>query len=241
MQSCTSGRPLASILMFVVALSFLMSTLMSTPTQAQSATRLLIEDLETAAPTLDRRVLHRAVAAMECAVAGGMEPAERLAVIDFSRPSTESRLWIFDLNERTLVLEELVAHGQGSGDEVASVFSNISGSHQSSIGLFRTQESYFGQHGYSLRMDGLEPGVNDLARDRAIVIHGADYVNSTWIEQYGRLGRSHGCPAVSRDVADLVVDSLRDGQFLFSYYPDPEWLAGSDYFNCPSAQVALAD
>lgn len=233
MQPRTSGFLLASI--------FVLSFLATLPAQAQPSAWSLARDLETAAPALDRKVLRKAVAAMACAVDGGMEPADRLAVIDFSLPSTEPRLWVFDLSERTLVLEELVAHGQGSGEEVATAFSNIRGSHQSSIGLFRTQESYFGQHGYSLRMDGLEPGVNDRARERAIVIHGADYVNTGWIEQHGRLGRSHGCPAVSRDVSDLVVDSLKDGQFLFSYYPDPEWLARSDYLNCPSAQVALAD
>lgn len=207
----------------------------------QASPGLLVDRLASAAPALDRKVLRRALAAMSCAVNSGMEPAERLAIIDFSRPSTEPRLWIFDLHQNRLMLEELVAHGQGSGGDVATLFSNVNGSHQSSIGLFRTQESYVGQHGYSLRMDGLEPGVNDLARERAIVIHGADYVNTAWIEQYGRLGRSHGCPAVSRDVADLVVDSLKDGQFLFSYYPDPEWLADSDYLNCPLAQVALLD
>lgn len=223
---------------FSLVLLFVLSGFMTMPAHAISS---LVKTLSHEAPTLERTVLHRALAAMSCAVNSGMPPAERLAVIDFSRPSTEPRLWIFDLHQQSLVLEELVAHGQGSGDDVATLFSNVSGSHQSSIGLFRTQESYFGQHGYSLRMDGLEPGVNDLARERAIVIHGADYVTPDWIEQYGRLGRSHGCPAVSRDVADLVVDSLKDGQFLFSYYPDPEWLADSDYLNCPLAQVAQVD
>ena len=223
-----------SLVLLVVLAGF-----MTMPAHADS--RPLAEALANTAPTLNRTVLRKALAAMTCAVNGGMEPAERLAVIDFSKPSTEPRLWIFDLHQRTLVLEELVAHGQGSGDDIATLFSNVSGSHQSSIGLFRTQESYFGQHGYSLRMDGLESGVNDLARERAIVIHGADYVNSDWIDQYGRLGRSHGCPAVSREVAGQVVDSLKDGQFLFSYYPDPEWLAASDYLNCPLAQVAQLD
>lgn len=224
---------------YLLVLLFVLSGYMTIPAHAEP--RQLAEALADTAPTLNPSVLRKALAAMSCAVNSGMEPAERLAVIDFSKPSTEPRLWIFDLRRRTLVLEELVAHGQGSGDDIATLFSNVSGSHQSSIGLFRTQESYFGQHGYSLRMDGLEPGVNDLARDRAIVIHGADYVNTDWIERYGRLGRSHGCPAVSREVAGQVVDSLKDGQFLFSYYPDPEWLAQSDYLNCPMTQVAQLD
>lgn len=198
----------------------------------------LLQSLATEAPGLSRAVLDRALAAMHCAVTGGAEPARTLAVIDFSLPSSERRLWIFDLAEQRLLLRELVAHGQGSGDNRATRFSNVEGSHQSSIGLFRTAESYFGKHGYSLRMDGLEPGVNDAARQRAIVIHGADYVAPDWIDRQGRIGRSLGCPAVPRQVAERVVDSLKDGQFLFSYYPDPDWLAQSDYLNCRAARLA---
>src|SRR5690606_17454312 len=115
------------------------------------------------------------------AVSHGADPAARLAVIDFSLPSSERRMWIFDLERREVLLTDYVAHGNKSGDNHASAFSNVIGSHQSSLGLFRAAESYQGKHGYSLRMDGLEPGVNDRARERAIVIHGADYVDPTWI------------------------------------------------------------
>ncbi len=198
----------------------------------------LVDTLAFQAPKLDRTVLAKAVGAMECATAGGIQPAERLAVIDFSLPSSEPRLWIFDLRERRLILEELVAHGQNSGDNYATSFSNTLGSYQSSLGLFRTQESYFGRHGYSLRMDGLEPGINDRARDRAIVIHAADYVDPSWIERQGRIGRSQGCPAVRPEVVQQVVDSLKDGQFMFSYYPDPDWLASSAYLDCKPERVA---
>ena len=198
----------------------------------------LLESLARAAPTLDREVLRHALAAMQCAVNNGSAPAERLAVIDFSLPSTERRLWIFDLKRRTLVLRDLVAHGQGSGENFATRFSNDDGSHQSSIGLFRTEESYIGQHGYSLRMDGLEPGINDRARDRDIVIHAADYVNPAWVGQHGRIGRSHGCPAVRPEVARMVVDSLKGGQFMFSWYPDQKWLQNSAYLNCKPQRVA---
>jgi hypothetical protein len=148
------------------------------------------------------------------------------------------RLWIFDLATRSLLLEELVAHGQNSGDNHATRFSNVVGSHQSSLGLFRTQETYFGRHGYSLRMDGLEPGINDRARERAIVIHAADYVDPQWVVRQGRIGRSQGCPAVRPEIAQTVIDSLKDGQFMFSYYPDPAWLADSAYLNCEPARVA---
>ena len=199
----------------------------------------LLSSLAAVAPDLDPEVLLTAVSAMQCAVAGGAAPADRLAVIDFSLPSSEQRLWIFDLAGRQLLLQDLVAHGQGSGDNFAQTFSNIEGSHQSSIGLFRTQESYVGRHGYSLRMDGLEPGFNDLARQRAIVIHPADYVDPSWIQQHGRIGRSHGCPAVRPEIASMVVDSLKGGQFMFSWYPDDHWLATSSLINCPSQSDSL--
>lgn len=205
---------------------------------ASPATAALVDKLARVAPSLDRKVLFKAVSAMECATNNGMSPAERLAVIDFSLPSSVPRLWIFDLARRKLVLEELVAHGQNSGEDQATRFSNIIGSNQSSLGLFRTSESYFGRHGYSLRMDGLEPGVNDNARDRAIVIHAADYVDPTWIDRQGRIGRSQGCPAVRPEVAQKVVDNLKDGQFMFSYYPDPDWLASSLYLKCEPRRVA---
>lgn len=213
----------------------------SSPALALSpAQRGLVEALGGAAPALDGKVLSKAVAAMQCAVANGTKPAERLAVIDFSLPSSQPRLWIFDLRSRSLLVEELVAHGQNSGDDLATSFSNVVGSYQSSLGLFRTQESYFGRHGYSLRIDGLEPGVNDRARERAIVIHAADYVDPQWVERQGRIGRSQGCPAVRPEIAKTVVDSLKDGQFMFSYYPDPDWLATSAYLNCEPGRVAAA-
>lgn len=213
------------------------SPLMATPSIV-SAPSPMLESLAQAAPTLNREVLRHALAAMQCAVNNGSNPADRLAVIDFSLPSTERRLWIFDLKRRTLVLRDLVAHGQGSGENFATRFSNDDGSHQSSIGLFRTEESYIGQHGYSLRMDGLEPGINDRARDRAIVIHAADYVNPGMVSEHGRIGRSHGCPAVRPEVARMVVDSLKGGQFMFSWYPDQKWLQSSAYLNCKPHRVA---
>ncbi|MEH6672177.1 murein L,D-transpeptidase catalytic domain family protein [Halopseudomonas sp.] len=199
----------------------------------------LASQLSVTAPDLNEKVLNKAVMAMECAVANGAKPAARLAVIDFSLPSAEERLWIFDLQSKKLLLQDLVAHGSGSGDNYAAAFSNIEGSHQSSIGLFRTAESYTGRHGYSLRMDGLERGINDLARQRAIVIHAADYVDPGWVARYGRIGRSQGCPAVRPEVAGMVVDKLKGGQFMFSYYPDEHWLATSEFLNCNKAQGQL--
>ncbi|MGM0813386.1 MAG: murein L,D-transpeptidase catalytic domain family protein [Pseudomonadota bacterium] len=223
-------------------LALLSTGLVASPALASDNSReqQLVQALSGAAPAAQPEVLQKAVSAMKCAVNNGVEPADRLAVVDFSLPSSERRLWIFDLQHRELLLEDYVAHGQNSGGNQATRFSNVVGSHQSSLGLFRTQESYFGRHGYSLRMDGLEAGVNDRARDRAIVIHAADYVDPDWIERQGRIGRSQGCPAVRPEIAEVVVDSLKNGQFMFTYYPDPEWLASSAYLNCqPDRIVSL--
>ena len=198
----------------------------------------LYNSLAQAAPELNPLVLQSALSAMQCAVNNGASPAENLAVIDYSQPSTARRLWIFDLQKKTLVLRDLVAHGQKSGENFATQFSNNEGSHQSSLGLFRTQESYQGANGYSLRMDGFEPGFNDSARDRAIVIHPASYVNPLWSQTQGRIGRSQGCPAVRPQIARTVVDKLKDGQFMFAWYPDQKWLQSSAYLNCKPRLVA---
>ena len=212
--------------------------LAASPSYTSPSYQPLVDELSQVAPTLNPKVLTHAVAAMQCAVNNGASPAQRLAVIDFSLPSSERRLWIFDLQQGRLLLKEFVAHGMKSGENLATRFSNVIGSHQSSIGLFRTAESYSGKHGYSLRMDGLEPGVNDLARERAIVIHPAAYVNPAWIATQGRIGRSQGCPAVRPEVARMVVDSLKGGQFMFSWYPDQQWLNSSAYLNCEPSRVA---
>lgn len=179
---------------------------------------------------LNASVFDLAISATSCAVESGDVPApDTLTVIDFSRPSTEKRLFVYDLASRTRVFEEFVAHGQGSGANLATAFSNTSDSHQSSLGLFRAAETYSGKHGYSLRLDGLEPGVNDRARDRAIVIHGADYVSESFISAQGRLGRSWGCPAVSSAVSRSLIDRVKGGGLVFAYYPDQGWLQGSKY------------
>ncbi|BDU15913.1 murein L,D-transpeptidase catalytic domain family protein [Lysobacter auxotrophicus] len=193
------------------------------------------------APAADPKVLELAVSAMQCAQASGVgTDARRLAVIDYSRPSLLPRLWVFDLAAGRLLYEEVVAHGQGSGDNMATRFSNLDGSHQSSLGLFVTADTYTGKNGYSLRMRGLEPGVNDAAMARAIVMHGAPYVDPAQAQRMGRLGRSWGCPAVRSAVARPMIDLLKDGQFVFSYYPDQAWLARSALLNCPAARGTLA-
>ncbi|MFT3754668.1 MAG: murein L,D-transpeptidase catalytic domain family protein [Pseudoxanthomonas sp.] len=206
----------------------------------------LLDALSRAAPALDRKVLTLATRAMSCALRQP-DPLQRpatLSVIDYSLPSTRPRLWVFDLAQRRLLFQELVAHGRGTGDNLANRFSNRSGSHMSSLGGFVTQETYVGHNGYSLRLRGLEPGYNDQARDRAIVIHGAPYVSDGLIHSQGRLGRSLGCPAVRPAIAKPLIDSIRNGSFVFAYYPDAGWLQNSRLLQngCGDAgRLAVAD
>lgn len=180
--------------------------------------------------SIDSTVFEMALAAASCAVASGaVEVPGTLTVIDYSLPSSQKRLWVYDLKTRALLYEELVAHGQGSGANLATKFSNQPESHQTSLGLFVADETYVGKNGYSLRLDGLDKGVNDRARDRAIVMHGAPYVSSAFVKANGRLGRSHGCPAVSDLVARPLIDRVKRGGLVFAYYPDPDFLERSKF------------
>jgi hypothetical protein len=182
---------------------------------------------------LNARVFDLALGAATCAAqAGDVEEAATLSVIDYSRPSTEKRLWVFDLRTRALLYRELVAHGQGSGQNLATLFSNEPDTHRSSLGLFVTGDTYVGQNGYSLRLTGLDEGWNDRARERAIVMHGAAYVSAELARAQGRIGRSWGCPALRDGIAREVIDRVKGGGLLFVYYPDQDWLDSSKYLNC---------
>ena len=196
----------------------------------------LLAALSAAAPQADPAVLALALRARSCAL--DTAATTRLAVIDYSRPSTQQRLWVFDLQRPRLLYSEYVAHGRNSGENLATRFSNRDGSLQSSLGLFRTAETYDGDNGYSLRMDGLEPGINDRARDRALVMHGAWYVDPLQALKQGRLGRSLGCPALRPQVAHALIDSIKQGQLLFAYYPDRDWLSHSRLLGCGASATA---
>ena len=175
-------------------------------------------------------VLMRALRAARGAIAADVVAAPRtLTIIDYSKPSREPRLWVLDLAERKLLYEELVAHGRESGGDFATRFSNLPDSYQTSIGLFVTGTTYVGRNGYSLRLEGLDRGFNDRARERAIVMHGAPYVHPDTIRALGRLGRSHGCPAVREAVARELIDRVKGGGLVFAYYPDELWLQRSRF------------
>jgi hypothetical protein len=156
--------------------------------------------------------------AVSCARSRGIKGrGDVLTLIDYSLPSTEPRLWVVDLTHHKVLFHELVAHGSGSGDNFAVRFSNLKDSRATSLGLYLTGDTYEGGKGYSMRLQGLDPGVNDAAVQRSIVVHGAWYVSPEQIQQYGRLGRSWGCPALSLAAARPVIDTIKGGSFLFAY------------------------
>jgi hypothetical protein len=213
-------------------LAVLLPLLSSAPAMADTQ---LVARLAEAAPAANPKVLTLATRAADCARRQGLLDGFRhLAVIDYSLPSTQPRLWVFDLERGRLLFQELVAHGRNTGEGRAERFSNVEGSKMSSLGLYQATETYYGSNGYSLRLRGLDPGFNDNALTRAIVMHGAPYVSAAIAERLGRLGRSWGCPAVRQDVARVMIDTLKGGSLLFAYYPDRKWLQESPFFKCDS-------
>lgn len=154
-----------------------------------------------------------------------------ITIIDFSKPSTQERFFVIDLKNKLVLSKSLVAHGKNSGENMADSFSNDSKSLKSCLGFFLTAETYTGKNGYSLKLDGLEPGINDNARQRTIVIHGADYVSASFAQQHGRLGRSWGCPVLPTDNLKEIIDKISQGSCLFIYGNDPEYPKASKILN----------
>lgn len=192
--------------------------------ETKSKSEILIENLSEKHSNLPSlSALHLALQGFEKLEQELKKPI--LTVIDFSLPSTEKRLWIIDLERKEILLNTVVAHGRNSGMLMAEKFSNQPESNQSSLGFYKTAETYRGKHGYSLRLDGLEKGVNDQARNRAIVIHGADYAREAVAKMSGRLGRSLGCPAVPTELSAQVIDLVKEGSLLFIYAEDSKYLS----------------
>jgi|WetSurMetagenome_2_1015567.scaffolds.fasta_scaffold20806_1 hypothetical protein len=150
-----------------------------------------------------------------------------ITIIDYTKASTEKRFFVIDLGRKLLLYNCLVAHGKNSGENYAGNFSNQSGSSESCLGFFITAETYNGKNGYSLCLDGIETGINDNARKRSIVIHGADYVSQEFIKKYNRLGRSWGCPALPADLSKEIIDCIASGSCIFIYGNDKEYLKNS--------------
>jgi hypothetical protein len=191
---------------------------------------VLFQRLHAQAPDLPASVLQEALHAYFQARQEGLIQRNVLTVIDYALASTKRRLWTFDLDSEQVLFYTYVAHGRNSGTvRYANHFSNEMNSKESSLGLFVTRETYIGHLGYSLRLMGLEAGINDRAYDRDIVVHGASYVGEDFVRHYGRLGRSWGCPAVDEKIVEPFIDTIKGGSAIFSYYPSRDFLQHSVY------------
>lgn len=188
-----------------------------------------VQTIQSQGCTADPNVLRLALTAFLKAEQQGYVNKKVLTLIDYSKPSTEKRMWVIDLNSGKTLINTWVAHGKNSGDLNATSFSNTEKSLKTSIGVFVTDQTYQGKHGLSLHLRGLEPGFNDNAYKRSVVVHAAPYVSADVIKEKGRLGRSWGCPAVNPSVAPTLINTIKDKTVLFSYYPDQNWLSHSQF------------
>lgn len=179
-------------------------------------------------------VFSKALDAFSIAVAEGQSDSLIVTVIDYELPSSEKRFWVIDLERKQLLFHQHTSHGSGSDrnhDGRMDAASNVNGSGMSNVGLLRTGETYTGKHGKSLRLDGLEEGFNDNARERAVVVHAASYVDDAYVRRNGKAGRSLGCPSLDPDVSGRIIDTIKGGKLIFGYYPDQRWLDRSRYLS----------
>ena len=178
-------------------------------------------------PQLSRQVYNMALYGFQKLIAEGKISKNILTIIDFSKPSTEKRLFLVDLNSTKLLVNTWVAHGRNSGENLATRFSNLDANHQSSLGFYFTGSAFVGSNGYSLKLIGLEPRFNDNAEQRGIVMHGANYVSGDMVKHVGRLGRSWGGPAVSKAENRQIINLIKGGSCIFMYAPQQQYLASS--------------
>lgn len=188
--------------------------------------------IESQSSNIDPQVLRYSLIAYINAHKQGLDSKQILTVIDYSKPSNEKRLWVFDLKHGHTLFNTYVTHGKNSGDLNATSFSNADGSLKSSLGVFYTDNTpYIGGKGYALRLHGLEPGINDHAYERNVVFHGAWYANPNTISHYGQAGRSWGCPAVPTGTIKSLADTIKTDTIVFAYYPDRKWLRSSKFLS----------
>ena len=220
---------LLSAILFSTHLSY--GTLFQTalPAKAPSNLSQQIQKLSQKAPRLNKNVLKLALVAYNKADARGQVKKPVLTVIDYSLPSSKQRMWVFDLKQEKLLYNTYVAHGKNSGNLVPRHFSNQVMSKQTSLGTYITRDTYIGSKGLSLNLKGLEKGINDNAFERRVVIHGAWYVEPSFIRQSGYAGRSWGCPSIAKTMAKPVINTLKGGSVVFAYYPDKYYLTHSGY------------
>ncbi len=190
------------------------------------------EMLRQQAPNLNELVINKVLTTLKCAMEYNVGHNNILTIIDYSLPSNEKRLWVFDLREKKLLFYTYVSHGIKSGTLATNYFSNKYNSKASSIGVYKTEKAYYGREGLSLRLDGLDANFNDNASSRAVVMHGGWYVDEQFIKRYGRPGRSWGCPALPLSLYQPIINTIKDNSLLVAYYPSDAWFVKSKFLNC---------
>jgi len=193
----------------------------------------LAETIHSQAPNISTKVAAAAINAYFHVKQRDLIAKPLVTIVDYSLPSARKRLAVADVRTAKVLFYTYVAHGQGSGAEYATRFSNQPGTHASSLGVYLTGQTYYGKHGYSLRLKGLNPKFNGAAYRRDIVVHSAWYVSREFAQTHGRMGRSWGCFALSRKVESAIVKLIRGGTVLLAYYPDPKWLRSSPFLHAP--------
>lgn len=154
-----------------------------------------------------------------------------LSIIDFTKPSSQKRLFVLDVNSFKILFNTYVAHGRNTGEAYANKFSNKPDSYQSSLGFYLTEGTYNGKNGFSMQLEGMEYGINNRAEERAIVVHGAAYVSEGFIKSRGYIGRSHGCPALPEKLNKPIIEKIKNGSCLFIYSNDKNYLQQSKILN----------
>lgn len=199
------------------------------PSKNNSGTKSIYSQLENKSLSFE---------AFEMALKGFLELKDSLhlkenliSVVDYSQPSSQKRFYLINMETKKILFQDYVAHGRNTGLLKASKFSNKMNSYQSSLGFFKTAETYYGKNGLSLRLDGLEKGINNLARNRAIVIHTADYAEESYVKKWGRLGRSFGCPTLPPEHFNEIIELIKEGSLLFIYSPQDQYLQNSKILN----------
>lgn len=247
-----------SAIYFLLTLSFLNSSPLSSDTYGVAAVTAASSFPRKAIAELDRQTLEDSLASLYTTIGlqnydlsydvfrygmigfyslkqeGKLGDKNLLTIIDFTKASSEKRFYTIDLDNYQVKYHTYVSHGKNTGENMAKYFSNTVHSNQSSLGFYVTAETYVGSKGFSLKLDGMESGYNNRIRERAVVMHEAEYVSERWIKNYGRLGRSQGCPALPRELSKEVINTIKNHTVIFAYYDDDAYLSDSQYLNMES-------
>jgi hypothetical protein len=204
----------------------------STDEDKESSVSALYKNMGLKLKGLSEEAFINAMKGFELLISNGTIKNDKLLTIaDFTKSSSQKRLYVIDIVAQKVLFHTYVAHGRGSGEEYAKNFSNVPESYQSSLGFYETSGTYNGKNGFSMKLNGLEKGINNLANDRAIVVHGAPYVSEGFVNARGYLGRSHGCPALPEKLNKPIIETIKNGSCLFIYSKNSNYLNKSDILN----------